>query len=618
VRPRLPACLLVLGAVLALPAAAPAAELFAAPAGGEGPACTAATAPCSLAAALRAARTSAGEDVIRLAAGTYAQPVSAVGEADTGVTLAGAGSAATVIAAATSDAPLVELGSGGGTMALEDLSVDATGAGPQAPALRARLSALALRRVRIVQTGAKQAPALDADAAGLTLTLDAVEILADTQTTDGAVGALNAGGPLTIRDSTITHTAVGDSAAVYARGPTLIQRSTLSHGSATPSPAGYPLRLVNTADALSASVESSLLRGGISGARFDVGTAASRIAVRGTTIAPGAGSTGYGVDARSNVTGSTATVTIDSSLLLERSVRQGNGVVASCTFTNLPASGSSGSPVCPTTPGNANGNTRRTSAELALDGELVPQPGSPAIDAGNPAGVAGGESASDRLGRPRAGASTDVCDAGPGRRDQGAFERYRPSPAVAIGGPASVTAGQPGTWTVTTNAREPQIAWSVGGSGASVQHAFAQPGAVSLGVSVRDAAWNCSASAALPIAVSATPAPPAPAATGADRSRPRLARVRLSSGRIRLPRGSVRLRLTLSEPATVTVQIGRRKGARLVAPRSVRVRARAGALTITLFADRLKLRRGAYGLRVSAADAAGNRSAAVALRLSAR
>ncbi|MCU0257467.1 MAG: hypothetical protein MUF56_00390 [Solirubrobacteraceae bacterium] len=619
VRFRLPACLLALSAVLALPAAAPAAELHAAPAGGEGPACTSAATPCSLRAALLAARASAGEDVIRLAAGTYAQPVSAVGEADSGVTLSGAGSGATVIAAATTDAPMVELGSGGGTMALEDLTLDATGAGPQAPALRARLAALALRRVRVVQTGAKQAPAIDADAGGLALTLDAVEVLADTQTTDSAVGALNAGGPLTIRDSAITHTALGDSAAVYARGATTIERSTLTHGSATPAPAGYPLRLVNTADAVLASVDSSVLGGGLSGARFDLGVAASRIAVRGATIAPGAGSTGYAVDARSNVAGSTATATVDSSLLLERSVRQGNGLVVTCSFTNLPSSGSSGSPACPTAPGNANGNTRRTTAELTLGPDLIPQPGSPAIEAGNPAGVAAGESATDRLGRPRAGASADVCDAGPGRRDQGAFERYRPSPSVTIGGPPSVAAGQTETWTVATNARQPEISWSVGGSGASVQHAFGAPGPASIGVQVRDAAWDCSAGASLPVAVTTLPAssPPPPAAS-ADRTRPRVTKARLSARTVRLPRGSVRLRLELSEAATLTVQVGRRKGARLVAPRTVRVRAQRGAVTVTLFAQRLKLRRGAYGVRVSARDAAGNVSAPVALKLSAR
>ncbi len=100
--------------------------------------------------------------------------------------------------------------------------------------MRGRLSALALRRVRVVQTGttAKQAPAIDADMATESLTLDGVDVLADTQSADTTVSAVNAGGPTVIRDSTITHTATGGGAALYARGPLTLQRSTIVHGDA--------------------------------------------------------------------------------------------------------------------------------------------------------------------------------------------------------------------------------------------------------------------------------------------------------------------------------------------------------------------------------------------------
>ena len=94
--PRLPRPLPLLAALLTagacLPAAAQAAELYAAPGGTPGPAaCNAAGAPCSLAAALLAARGSAGADVVNLAPGVFGEVIAATGEADTDVTLRGAG-----------------------------------------------------------------------------------------------------------------------------------------------------------------------------------------------------------------------------------------------------------------------------------------------------------------------------------------------------------------------------------------------------------------------------------------------------------------------------------------------------------------------------------------------
>jgi len=102
---------------------------------------------------------------------------------------------------------------------------------------------------------------------------------------------------------------------------------------------------------------------------------------------------------------------------------------------------------------------------------------------------------------------------------------------------------------------------------------------------------------------SPAPAPPAAATPGADRRAPRLARLRL--------RGGARPRLTgrLDEPGRVTVTI--RHGRRVVKTVTVSVR-RAGAFTVTLPP---RLRPGRYALAVRAADAAGNRSRATALRL---
>ncbi len=622
----LPLTALALVALASAPGAASATELFAAQAGGSGPDCAVAAAPCSVSAALLAARAAPGADVIHLAAGTYTTPVSATNAADTDVTLDGAGIAATIIAAAPpADAPMVELGAGGGTMALEDLTLDGTGAGTFASPLRSRLAALSLRRVRIVQTGVtpKQAPAIDADMAAQALTLDGVEVLADTQTADQAVAAVNAGGPAIVRDSTITHTATGLSAALYARGPLTVLRSTIVHGNAD---AGYALRVSNQTDALNIVVDSSVVQGGRSAARFDLGTAASKLALRGTTFATAAASTGWSVDVQPNAAASAVQGTIDSSLLVGRSARATNGATVACAFSNLTLSGNAVN--CPTTAGNAAGNTKLTTAELQLGADLAPLPGSPAIDAGNPAGLGPGESPADRLGRLRTAASTNACDAGPGRRDKGAFERYRPTPQIAITGPDAVAPGAPATFTVVTSAPGLELHWTFadgadGGTAATATHAFsALPSAATL--TARDPRWDCSASASRPIAAAALP-PETGAGPGAgtpapslDRIAPSIRSARLDAARIRLRRGSIRLRLTLSEAATITLTVGRAKGKKLVAPRRLVVRGVEGKNTITLFARKLKLRRGRYAVRIAARDAAGNAARTQTLKFSAR
>ncbi len=507
------------GTLLALAPAAQAADLYAAPAGGAGPGCTSAAAPCGLHPAFLAARSSAGADEIHLAAGTFDEVVSATGDADTDVTLTGAGIGATTLIGPANSGGMVELGADGGTMTLRDLTIDATTAGVQASALKSRLASLTLRRVRIVQSGppAKQAPAIDADTSYADLVLDAVSVEADTQTGDASIGAIDSGAHLTIRDSTITHSSTGNAAAVYARGPVTIQRSTITHGNAN---AGYPVRVVNTTDALPVSIDSSLLRGGTTGVKLDLGIAASQVALRGDTIAPATGSTGYGLDLSSNVAASQAAGTIDSSLLIDRSVRQANltGKVT-CSYTNLPATGSSGSPACPTgTTGNPGRNTKLLTAELLLDAGLIPSPGSPAIDTGNPAAVAAGESPTDLLGRPRAGASADVCDAGPGVRDKGAIERYRAGAGGRDRRPGQHRRRRRGDASraraprSTRCTRGPSATARAGPADPSVTRTFATPGAASATLTVLDRAVNCPGSATRSFTVAA---PAGRSATGA-------------------------------------------------------------------------------------------------------
>ncbi len=323
--------------------------------------------------------------------------------------------------------------------------------------------------------------------------------------------------------------------------------------------------------------------------------------------------------------GSLAQATVDSSLLVGRSARATNGATLTCTYSNLTTAGSG--VACATTAGNAGGNTKLTTAELQLGADLAPLAGSPAVDSGNPAGVAATESPTDRLARPRAAASTNVCDAGPGRRDKGAFERYRLSPQVAISGPDALSPGAPGTFSALTGVAGLELHWvfgdgADGGTSATATHAFgALPSSVAL--TARDPRWDCSSSASRAIAAAPVPAGPPPAGPGAgpplpDRIKPTVRKPHLDAGRIRLPRGSIRLRLTLSEAATITLTVGRVKGKRIVAPRYVTVRGVKGMNTITLFAKKLKLRKGRYAVRVGARDAAGNKAATQTLKFSAR
>jgi hypothetical protein len=618
--PRLTVAAALLAAACA-PASARAAELYAAPGGSPAPApCSSPGAPCSLAAALLAARGSAGADVVNLAPGTFAEVISATGEADTDVTLRGAGIGVTTLSAPAVDSPMVQLGAiGNGTMAIEGLTIDATPAGATAAALRSRLAKLSLTRVRVVQSGAtpKLAPAIDADASSSELVLDQVEVVSNTQTPDNAIGAVNVGGPLTMRDSTVSHSSIGDSAAVYARGDVTILRSTITHGDAN---AGQALRFVNTLELKTIVIDSSLLIGGNTGARLDVGTLATTATLRGVTIAPFATGNGYGVNLNASAGGSLARATVSSSLLVGRSVRVVNGAQTTCTFTNLPTTGSAGSPNCPATGAGATaaGNTGLATAALKLGTDFIPAADSPAIDSGDPAGVAAGESPTDRLGRLRAGASADACDAGPGRRDKGAFERYRPRPAVAINGPDSVAAGVAAGFSAAVTARDPAYAWSfgdgaAGGDAATTSHAFAARGSSSVTLTVTDRAWNCAASAAKPLTVTAAVG----GSAASDRTAPKVTKAKLAKATIGRGKNAT-LSFTLSEAATVTVTVGRIKGKKLTATRKATFKGKKGANRVTLSAKKLKLRKGRYGLRIGAKDASGNSAKSIALKLRVR
>jgi len=98
-----------------------------------------------------------------------------------------------------------------------------------------------------------------------------------------------------------------------------------------------------------------------------------------------------------------------------------------------------------------------------------------------------------------------------------------------------------------------------------------------------------------------------PDPTGGDDSvKPRVRGVRATA-----LRRAVRVRFTLSEPATVTISV-KRSGSRRVL-KSARVQARAGTRSVTLRSKRLK--KGRYTVEIRARDAFGNRSSLATKRL---
>jgi plastocyanin len=93
---------------------------------------------------------------------------------------------------------------------------------------------------------------------------------------------------------------------------------------------------------------------------------------------------------------------------------------------------------------------------------------------------------------------------------------------------------------------------------------------------------------------------------GTDTVKPRVSSVKSTA-----LRRAVRVRFTLSEPATVTIRV-KRSGSRKVL-KSARVQARAGARSVTLRSKALK--KGRYTVEIQARDAFGNRSSLARKRL---
>ena len=461
--PFLPRTALSLSAALAVAAALPcgasAAEIYAAPVGTGGD-CLNAAAPCTIAAALDVARTSPGGDVVNLAAGQYADPVIATDPALDGLTLRGAGKRRTILAAPVFDRAVVELGWGGGSMAVESLAVDSPNSGMFAPGIGSRLARLSVRDVRVIHTfgpNGKSASAIDAPGAGSELVLDGVDVSADTESYDAAIGAVTAGGPLTIRDSAVRDITLGATSTIVARGDVSILRSTITRSELN---LGSVVHLASPATARSVTIDSSLIRGGNTSIQLDVGNAATQAQLRGLTLAPSWDSNGWGV-AIVGDGASSAHANVENSLLLTRGVRAGGGASASCSFTNIAPTALNSGADCSTAAGNPGGNTALRDDEIRLDSDYALRADSPVIDSGNPAGpTPGSRRPTASAARAPRLATTPATPARPPR--QGRLRALPPKPTVTIVSADRFPSGAPAQFSAITNAIDPAFVWTFG------------------------------------------------------------------------------------------------------------------------------------------------------------
>lgn len=266
------------------------------------------------------------------------------------------------------------------------------------------------------------------------------------------------------------------------------------------------------------------------------------------------------------------------------------------------------------------------------------------------------------LPMPSAGAGGDVglawrsLDGSGHRIDLAVFDGA--APRVTTTGSVAAVAGTPVTLAATVSDRSPvTVRWEPGDAtpvrdGASVEHAYATPGAYTATVTATDAQGR-SASAQVPVTVAPAPVPAAPGDAGADpgagggaapvdappadTAAPRLGALRVTPARAVAGRTrTLAITFRLDEAARVRATVerraaGRRARGRCVAPTAALVRARArtcarwvtvgtlarsadagaGRMTVTrLRVGRRILGPGRYRVRVVATDAPGNRSAA--------
>lgn len=607
-------CLTV--AALALPATASAAEYHVAPAGsGTTASGCAQAAPCpTIRDAVLASEASAAADTINVASGTYAVANDALFTAlDTNLTVAGAGAGTLITTSAGSLAAVRAIG--GADVTLRDLTVQAP-VNAAVPAVFVGVSStLHLARVTVSVQPSNTGMNLHAIAVSPTATAT----LDDVQATANANGqVLSSSGTTTVRRSTLTqnNTLIGSKVVQVIRGQTTIQDSTLAQTATTAGNTAVLAQPDAPNQPVGLRLDDDLITGGATTFATFTSFAGSAItlALNNDTLVPRLATAPLIDD------GSTQPVSLSLNSDIVRATLPALPGVAltGCTFNDFPTGVVPGYP--------CSGTTNSDASALFAAGGFDLAPGSPAIDSGDPAAIAG-EPPTDVLGRPRLSRSDGGC--GAGRRDRGAYEYQNAgtAPSLSLAAPDTALPGQAVTFTPTASG-SPAYAWSFGDGATSTTagpttHTYAAPGDYVVSLTVT-AATGCAATQTRTVRVRAAVAGggggtlPAgagispPAAGGKDTKRPVLS-VKAPK-RVR-PGQSVKLKIRLSEAARVSGRACRKVGRR---SRCVTFskRAKAGSRTLRVLAGRLKA--GRYTLTVTATDAAGNVSRKVRLKLAVR
>jgi hypothetical protein len=560
----------LLASVALLAAASPAAAAtFRAEKSGAGTACSPA-APCStIDAALAAARASAGPDTVEIGPGIWDERVQLSGALHDGDTIVGAGSGVdasqdTIIRADGGHAVLGSAGASSAQLTLRGVRLRGVGDFGTWNLLSVHSPGALIEDVAVEGTmrAASDAVSVNSDA-----TLNRVNV----GVFDGAALATRQGAAVTVRDSTLRLVAIDpvfDRPAVDAtgEGQLALIRTTVTTASGS-------FAAVDAATTFRS--ESSVIAGGwLAAVRHRGGIGGATLL--NTTL--DAGHAGLADDGPVALLEDEAEdVVVRSSIAVERFRGTHSGGRIECSYSSTPVQVEAPSPgsaavAC----GAAGGNIAVASPEalfrnpILLDYRLLAT--APAIDAGDPAALGAGESATDLAGNPRIAQPRADCAGPAARRDQGAFE--------TDAGCIPPGEAPPGSGSGDTGGSDSGGSHSGDGGGSG------GPGLGGGGV-----------------------------LQPADNVAPVLSGVRLVPGRAtsrRLPG----LRLRLSEAATLRIAI--RRGRKTVAAGSVRLAEGARSVSLARVLRRRGLRSGRYRLEVTAIDAAGNRSAPRTLALRSR
>ncbi|MFL5816097.1 MAG: PKD domain-containing protein [Conexibacter sp.] len=431
-------------------------------------------------AALTQAQANAGSDEVRLGATTYTS-ASALTYTDGGstansVTIAGAGRAATTLTR-TTDGGILQI-TGNARNTVGDLRFHIT-----------RSNSFGLIG------GSADVFRVDVDADPGAANLEGIQVIPGSahdvrisMATSGGTQGFVGGGPAST-DGLFDSTVAADKGAVMFGGT--VRSVRIEAGQ-------IGVQLQNgTIDDASIRLHGSSIFPGIglkAASDFGLSSGGSLVARHLTIVGDGqASSTGIFVGATADFGSSAQTVALRSSIV--RGVahsfqRSGATLGMTAAPANLTILYSAYDPSTATQSGPGTGpdltDPRNVSADPrfvdAAGGDLRLRGGSPAIDAGDPAGLSVAEPLTDLLGAPRL---VDGNGDGTVQQDMGAFEYQRRAPALtsAAAAVASAKAGTPVTFAASASDADGDdvaLAWSfddgASAAGASVAHAFATPG----------------------------------------------------------------------------------------------------------------------------------------------